>query len=801
MRIWLSRSLKSLAFITALIVIVGFIVFRLSLPQLNGSISSPYIQHPVDVTRDAQGVPTITGRSRADVAYATGYLHAQERFFQMDLSRRNSAGELSELFGERAIEYDKKQRIHRFRLIASEAIKLLPQAQKNILKAYTTGVNQGLRDLTSKPFEYWLLNVSPQPWKMEDSFLVIYSMYLDLNDPSGHLDATKGFLAKLVSPKVLSFISPQYTRWDSPLESDHKYKMTIPNKNEINLRNLSPDTYSAMTGHIKPETMIGSNNFAVAGELTPYKSAMVEDDMHLGLRVPTVWYRAQLRFPNPNDHEPVKITGATLPGVPSMIVGSNGHIAWAFTNSYGDWVDLIKLKVDGNEYFTNQGKDTFHTWYDTINVKGESPVEMKFDSTRWGPVIESPFTSQKYALMWTAYKPSATNVNLMEMETAHTVHDAIDIANRSGLPPQNIAIADSQGNIGWSIAGKLPKRTSRDTRFPIDWRHADSQWQGWLPIHKYPKVINPKLKRIWTANARVASGDDLRKIGDGGYSLGARQKQIRDHLLKLKQVNEHKLLKVATDSRALYLNHWRKLMLEVLTPKAIINHPERAYVREQIQQWSGHAEPYDHGYRLVREFHDQLNKTVLQSIGRYLLATTQIPHKEIDDAWLQGVNHEREMLLTLYQQKPMNWLSPQYKSWDQLFLKTIDSVVADLAEQNHSDAMTALKSATWGQRNTAEIKHPLSGAIPLVGKYLNMPDIELSGDNWMPNAQRPSTGVSERMIVAPGHEDKGIFHMPGGQSGHPLSPYYKTGFDDWAQANPSPLLPGKTKYKLEFEPE
>ncbi|RLV60679.1 penicillin acylase family protein [Parashewanella curva] len=801
MKLGLSRTLKSLVLFAVIAMITVFMLFRLSLPQLNGSITTSVIKHPVDVTRDSQGVPTITGKSRADVAFATGYLHAQERFFQMDLARRNSAGELAELFGERAINYDKKQRIHRFRLVASQSIKRLPKTQKQILNAYTLGVNQGLKDLTSKPFEYWLLNLAPKPWKPEDSFLVIYSMYLDLNDPSGHLDATKGFLAKIVSPKVLAFLSPPYTRWDSPLHHDHKYRITIPNKDEINLRSLAPKVYASMTGNIKPEIMIGSNNFAVAGELTPYHSAMVEDDMHLGLRVPTTWYRAQLRYPSSNKQQMVKVTGVTLPGVPSMIVGSNGQVAWAFTNSYGDWVDLIKLKIDGNEYFTKEGKDKFHTWYDTLNIKGQSSIEMKFNSTRWGPVIDSPYTNRKYALMWTAHKPSATNVNLMKLETANTVKEAIDIANQSGLPPQNITIADSQGNIGWSIAGKIPKRNHIDTRLPIDWRMADTQWQGWISPNAYPKVINPAAKRIWTANARIASGKDLHKIGDGGYALGARQQQIRDHLMSLKHVDEQKLLSVATDSRALYLSHWRKLMLEALTPNELEGHPERAYIREQIQQWSGHAQPHDHGYRIVREFHDQLNKTVLQSIGRYLLYTTHVPHKELDDTWIQGVNHEREMLLTLYEHKPMNWLSPQYKDWDQLFLQTIDSVIAKLAKQNHSDAMTALKAATWGQRNTAAINHPLSSAIPIIGKYLNMPAVELAGDNWMPSAQRPNAGVSERMIVAPGHEDKGIFHMPGGQSGHPLSPYYKSGFNDWVEANPSPLLPGKTKYALKFIPQ
>ena len=804
----MSRWIKNvfiLLFVAILLIsLAGYSILYMSLPQLNGEQKVDGLHHTVTIKRDEHGVPVITGSSRSDVAFATGYLHGQERFFQMDLSRRNSAGELSALFGKIAFNFDKQQRIHRFRKVATEAIALMPAEQKSVLKAYADGVNKGLNELHTKPFEYWMLGAKPQPWKMQDSLLTVFSMYLELNDAKGKLDETKGLIKQLTSRKVLDFISPANTRWDSTLNKDEYTPQPIPDKDEINLRELPNSLYASLTGKIIPDGYLGSNNFAVSGKVTKTGHAIVEDDMHLGLRVPTVWYHTQINYPrelSKSDKEQVKVTGVTLPGVPNIIVGSNGHIAWAFTNSYGDWVDLIKLKLDGDEYYTNQGKAKLDTWYDTIDIKDEASVEVKFEATHWGPVKTSKYTNDKYATAWTAYNPVSTNLNLLNLEKAKDIHQAIEIANQSGIPPQNFTVADNKGNIAWTIAGIIPRRNNFDTTVPVPYQKADDHWKQLLPKSEYPLVINPSSNRIWTANARVATGTDLQKIGDGGYALGARQSQIKHSLFNIKTFNEKDLLNVALDDRALYMKNWRELIIKTLAQPNLKSHPERGAFLSYVKNWTGRAETNDVGYRLVREFHDTLNRTVISSIGRYLLKRHPNELNDIPDTWIQGANHEREMLLRLYQEKPMNWLSPKYKSWDALFLSSIDTVIANLANLHDTDAISAMKLSTWGERNTAQINHPLSRALPIIGKWLDMPHIPLSGDLYMPKAQRPNAGVSERMIVSPGHEESGIFHMPGGQSGNPISPFYKDGFNDWVNGNDSPFLPGPMKYQLILEPE
>ncbi|KEQ12315.1 hypothetical protein GZ77_17295 [Endozoicomonas montiporae] len=797
---WLVRVLLLVLALLLILVLWSVNTLRSSLPVLDGDVWVQGVDDPVIVERDYYGVPTITGNNRTDVAFATGYLHAQERFFQMDLGRRNSDGELSELVGSIALEHDKKQRKHRFRLVAQQAAQLLSEKHQNILNAYTRGVNAGLTDLGSKPFEYWLLNVKPQPWLNEDTFLTVFSMYLDLNDGDAHLDNTKGYLEQVASREVIEFLSPLPTRWDSPLVEDNLLAPALPASDQVNLRSKPLMTYKHLTGERFEDAVLGSNNWAVSGALTSHGGALVENDMHLNHRVPNVWYRAQFRYPHPEDSlKEVKITGVSLPGTPIIVVGSNGSVAWSFTNSYGDWVDLISLDMEGNVYQTPEGNESLYQWSETIAVKGQKPVTVDYQATRWGPVVESLFGNTSYALRWTAHNPNATNLNLIELESATTVEQAMTIANASGIPPQNFTAGDSKGNIGWTIAGRMPSKLELDSTYPVPWAQADAQWSRWLTPEEYPAVMNPESNRIWTANARVASGENLKKLGNGGYAPGPRQLQIRNALMGLDQANEAAMMTIALDHRAIYMSEWRNLAMKTLTESARAGNRSRQSFYQYLSEWSGKAGVDDVGYRLARELNDSVMLKIQQSLGRYFysLSGQTLPEStasDYDDGWMQKLNHDEEMIWRLLDERPLHWLSPKYESWDDLLLESIDDVIRDLGGE------TALARATWGQRNTAKINHPLSSAIPVIGQWLNMPAVPLTGDLWMPKAQQLSSGVSERIIVAPGREEDGIFHMPGGQSGHPLSPFYNRGYMDWVKGDKTPFLPQKTLHTLTLQP-
>ncbi len=794
--IWLRRLLLLLVALLLVLSFAIYIVLRESLPILNGDIEVGGLKASVRVDRDNMGVPVITGQNREDVAYATGYLHAQERFFQLDLSRRHSAGEISELVGEAALDHDRRMRRHRFRNVARDVVEAMAVERRKLLEAYAVGVNQGLADLGAKPFEYFLLGTNPVPWRPEDTFLTVFSMYLDLNDHEAALDDVKGYLNRVTSKEVIDFLSPLRTRWDAPLQEGDLPRPTLPGREKVNLRVLDEEHFSALSGSIQEEVLIGSNSWAVSGQLTRHGGAIVENDMHLEHRVPTIWYRVQFHYPHPvRQGETVSVTGLTLPGAPLIVVGSNGRVAWGLTNSFGDWVDLVELETsDPDHYLTPQGAESFTRWIETIGVKGQGAVEVEYQATRWGPVVESRYDTTKYALRWTAHNPEATNFKLAELETVTNVYEAMEVANGSGIPPQNFTTGDRQGNIAWTIAGRIPTRSGLDSTFPLSWQAAESNWKDWLPVGEYPRVVNPETNRIWTANARIAGGEDLLKIGNGGYALGPRQEQIRDALMQLEAADEQSLLNLALDHRALYLENWRRLILDTLSKQARDGQSGRQIFHDLVQNWSGKAAVDDAGYRLVREYHDALKLKILQSLGRYFLSLPSDVRDEVEDGYLQNLHHETEMMWRLLDQRPSNWLNPKYGSWEELLLETVDEVIAQLGGAD------ALKGARWGQRNRAEIRHPLSRAIPVIGKLLDMPAVPLEGDAWMPRAQRSGEGVSERMIVSPGYEKEGIFHMPGGQSGHPLSPFYETGYMDWVEGQPTPFLPGQARHSLTLHP-
>ena len=372
---------------------------KASLPRLEGELPLAGLAEPVRVERDARGVPVVRGSSRLDVARATGFLHAQERFFQMDLLRRRAAGELSEIFGEFALEMDREVRPLRLRRAAHRAMASVSRQERAMLDAYTEGVNAGLQTLGAMPFEYRMLRVEPQPWLPADTGLCVMAMFLTLQQGQPGRESTLGLMHDLLPPELVEFLVPRGTEWDAPLEGAPFAQPAMPGPEVLDLRleqsrplaRISPGVPPGALGPLHVEDadhalVHGSNNWAVAGTHTAHGGALLANDMHLGLDVPNIWYRASLVFPAPEGER--RITGVMLPGVPFVVVGSNGHVAWGFTNSHGDWSDLIVLETDPDDpgaYLTPEGPRAFERATETIRVRGGEEEPLEVLSTILGP--------------------------------------------------------------------------------------------------------------------------------------------------------------------------------------------------------------------------------------------------------------------------------------------------------------------------------------------------------------------------------------------------------------------------------
>ncbi|MGD0490975.1 MAG: penicillin acylase family protein [Steroidobacteraceae bacterium] len=782
-----AHSLRLLAALGALLLAAAaaaWFTLRASLPVIDGRAVLPGLTAPVTIERDAAGVPTIIGTDRADLARALGYLHGQDRFFEMDLMRRAAAGELSALLGAPLLAEDRELRLHRFRDVAARVVSGLDSSDLAVLEAYTAGVNAGLHSLRSRPFEYWLLRSRPEPWRDQDTILCVHAMFLQLQDFTGHGQLQRGLLKSALPEGLWRFIEGDAAEWDAAIDGSRGSAPAVPDAAQIDLRKLRglpvepPD-------RVLQHLALGSNNWAVSGSRTANGAAIVANDMHLDFRVPIIWYRVRLRQMGDGAFDAV---GVTLPGAPTIVAGSNGRIAWGFTNSYGQFsrvIRLVPVPNDPDSYAAADGPHKLRYVDEPIAVKGAATEHLRVALSEWGPVIGKDWQGRPYAFEWTAQEPGAINLSLMTLEHAHSAADALRLAAGFGIPGQNLMVADSDGHIGWALAGRLPRRAAPDSGLP--WASTDAAvgFDGWLEAADQPHVLDPPDGLLWSANARVVGGNDALLIGDDGMDRGARASQIKKDLYDAaRPFTPLSSLSIQLDDRAAFLERWRALMSEAVErARAQGDHGQDA-AHEVLARWSGHAAPSDSAYRLVRAFRLQVEARayyMLIAPARRLAPDFEFEIPDSFEGPLWQLLHER----------PAHLLASSYPDWDAFLqdaLRASERLPAGCAD---------LASCTWGTVNALHVAHPLSSALPLLAGFLDMPTVSLPGGRHdMPRVQGPDYGASERFSVAPGHEQEGYFHMPGGQSGHPLSPFYRAGFDDWAQGKPTPLLPGPSAHSM-----
>src|SRR5438309_3366451 len=604
--------------------VLGIGLLRASLPRLDGTLAEAGLASAVRITRDSRGVPTIEAADRLDLAYATGFVHAQDRYFQMDLARRLAAGELAELFGTVALEQDRRARLFRFRAVAREVIAQATAAERAVIVAYARGVNAGLADLAARPWEYWVLGAPPLPWRPEDTILVEHAMWWDLQ--------ANGLRREMLRQKInarlggaqcatgwkcaLSFLYPPGTNWDAPVVPASAGAMPaaqapVPAAEVLDVRNGS--AAATAPGSVPRAPAAGSNSWAVAGRLTTTGAALIANDMHLGLRVPPVWYHARLRTPSAAAGHELDLNGVTLPGAPLLVAGSNGHVAWGFTNSYGTWLDVTRVPcttVGQHELTTPSGPVALSVVREEIRLHGGAPVVLEVKSAPAGVLLRADEAQHScWFGSWLAQQPAATNLGLMALERATSVEQALALAPDVGIPHQNAVIGDARGHIGWTIFGRIPADTGAARARGV------SAWTG---VADHPRIVDPPLGRIWTANARGAVDERQQQLIGAGltafgaeYDLGARASQIRDDLIALhSNMTPADMLGIQLDDRALFLSRWRTLLLGVLDPETVLDHPGRAEFRRLVAAWDARAGVDSVGYRLVRAYHDRTQQAV-----------------------------------------------------------------------------------------------------------------------------------------------------------------------------------------------
>lgn len=749
-----------------------------SRPQISGAVTLSGLGLPVTVSRDSIGHTTVQARSRRDLARATGFIHAQERFLSMDARRRLAAGELAALLGPFVLDQDRENRPHRFREQARKMVTELSEAEHAILQAYTEGVNQGLEALPVWPFPYVLFLTRPEPWKPEDSILSLFAMHLVLQGGHWKYDSVVGFLHETFGPDVANFLAPVGTHYDAPLDDTPipLYAPRVPGAHEIDLRDTLLDPENLGDVRMSWENP-GSNAFAVGGELTPHGGALLANDMHLVLLVPNIWYRMHWRWADSGGSR--MASGLTLPGLPWFIAGSNGQVAWGFTNSNIDSQDLVVLDSEESSLTSVE---------EMLEVRFGVDEKLEYEDSPWGPVVGKDAQDRKRALRWASHWLTGAHINFSQLETSGDIRSAMTLFQQSAIPWQNVLLADREGKIGWTIAGALPRREGHGGRIPVESAMLEGHAPQWLPPAEYPTVFNPPGRRLWSANSRHVGGKPYELLGDGRYTAGMRARQIRNRLREKTAFGESDLLDLQRDNRADYLDEWRPRLERAMNAASVAPLVERHRLRERLAEWDGHSNADSVGYRIIRTFRKRAHELFLLALQTRLGLSP--------DRHVRHLRWQLDGPLTrVLDSEARNFLPKGMQSWDEFLALALKLTVEDMTMGGRDMA-----DATWGARNYAQIRHPLSHALPFLGGLLDAPPSPLSGDLNLPRVEHRAFGASHRTVVSPGREEDGIMNMPTGQSGHPLSPFYNAGHNDWLEGKPTPFLPGPAVATMTLAP-
>jgi len=821
---WLRICAYIFAFVLLTLGLFIYVPLYRSLPERGGRFIFAGLSDVSALQRNAAGVVRVSAATRRDAAKLLGFAHAQDRFFQMDLLRRTAAGELAELLGPAALPLDRAHRRLRLREVARTALAKLPEPQREIIEDYALGVTAGLTELESSPFEYLLLHAQPAPWKAEDSFLVAATLALMLERPDAPPELSRSVVREIFATGTAAFLLSAADDFEAALDDSHLEAPALPAAPEYapsqlpapgntELQRGTNNTTTAPTSSAiapapseapdlasrvcaawaavlrsAPEEILGGNAIVLRGQRGERALGLLAGTLHSRLLVPNLWYRAEILWRTGPRHIRT-LDGITLPGLPYLLAGSNGALAWSFTRSGADTTDLVLLETDPaapRRYRTPEGWRELETRTETIAIRGAAPESFTFDVSVWGPVLPPDHLGRRLALHTALADPAAHDFQFSELETTNSARAALAFAKYSGFPNFNILVADREGNIGWTVAGFLPRRVGFDGSTPVSWADGSARWEGRLPLPDYPTVFNPPSGRLWSADNRMIGGPALARLGDATFQPAARARQLRDRLAELKTITPESLLDLQLDTRGLYLERWQLLLLATLDSSATSATPARAELRTLAENWGGQAVPDSAGYRLVRDF----RAAVLHEVDTLVFARCRAAAPNFDSATLPL----DRIAYSLASQQPADWHPAGAAGWRQLLLAAADATIATAGGPGK------LAQHTLGEANRLAMRHPFGTALPGLGFFLDMASAPLPGDPLVLRAQSTSYGASVRMVIQPGWEAGSLIQMSGGQSAHPLSPYYSDGHRVWLRAEPAPLQPGRIEKNVVFLP-
>ncbi|MHB1959684.1 MAG: penicillin acylase family protein [Acidobacteriaceae bacterium] len=736
---------------------------RTSLPQLDGQLHVAGLSHPVTVRRDGHGVPHIAAANMDDLIVAQGYVTAQDRLWQMDMLRRYASGNLAEILGPSAVEHDRAQRILEIGHAADAALAVMDPTDRQFLDDYARGVNACIAQTqTHLPAEFRLLHYRPQPWQPRDSVLLGLNMVETLSTDFPTKLAREKIAERLHRPILIDDLYPVGSWRDHPPIStapDITAPQAVPQvpldssqtglrrsvEEILHLQQLLPSSRTLNCADCAP----GSNNWAVSGAHTVTGMPLLSNDMHLDHTIPDTWYEAQLSSGDFN------VAGVTLPGVPFVIVGHNGHIAWGFTLLYADVQDVYVEQTNGNTYKTAQGWQPFQHDEEAIRVRGGRDVTLDVLRTDHGPVITPllPHEKRTLTLRWTVYDPTAVTMPFYQVDSAQNWEQFRAALALFGGPPQNAVYADTQGNIGYQAAGKIPMRPNGLMGVPI--ADANHEWQGYIPFDQLPSVYDPPGGILATANARVTPDGYPYPI-TLDWAAPYRNERIWKVLASKPKLSAADMLALQNDVYSTLDQELAQRFTYAIDHAAHPSHRLRE-AADRMRTWDGNVTVPSVAATIVDAARDALWPMVLQpKLGDEWKLYRWASSSFVEEQIVAG--------------QPRRWLPPQYSNWNEFLAAAVDRGMTAL------HAPLDLDRWHYGKVHPVEVEHPLYGGIPWMRGWTGTGAQPQSGDGTTVKQVSRTFGPSERLTVDFSNLDRSTLNIVIGQSGDPLSQNY---LDQW----------------------
>ncbi|WP_404452270.1 penicillin acylase family protein [Virgibacillus necropolis] len=755
------RNKKKILLITfGVLVAVGVILFvfanayiNKSLAQVEGTIELSALENEVTVITDENGVPHIKAENAHDLYIAQGYIQAQSRMFQMEMSRRQASGTLSEVVGEVAIDHDKYFRTLGLRRAAEESYKIYSDESKQVLQWFADGVNAYIHQAkaeNSLPIEFTLMGSEPAEWTPIDSLTIGKYMAFDLG---GHWEQ-----------QAFNYYALNNFTEEKAYELFPKYpdnKPTIIGENEL-------DVAASFDQAVIPHTFNGSNNWVVSGEKSESGMPLLANDPHLGLATPSIWYQMHLETPE------VNVSGVIFAGVPGIILGHNEDIAWGVTNTGPDVQQLYleKRNPDNPHEFLYEGEwEQAQVMDEPIKVKDGETIDYQVIETRHGPII-SNFANDSVkntvmSLRWTALEPTTELAAILEINKASNWDEFEKGLEKFLSPPQNFVFASKDGTIAYKANGNIPiYEDGEDALLPLEGWEKENDWKGYIPFDELPTVVNPEKGFIATANNKIV-GDDYPYHISNVWAQPYRYERIAEVLAAGDDFTVEDMEDLQMDQMNLQAREFVPMFAEALEDANLSTVEEKAL--KLLSNWNyedkvNASQPLIFHYWLDEIetilYEDAIPEDVMDLFGSKGQTTDEILRSGNDSIWIQENGGFQTVLHT-----------------------ALKNTLTHLTEEYGSD----LTAWQWGDYHRVQFPHPLSDISPVLAFFFNNEDpIPVGGSSVTPMAASYDTktgivdhGASWRFVIDTSDMKKGYHIVGPGQAGHFKSDWYHDQMNDW----------------------